>query len=103
MVEAHRRRRSSPETITNSPIGDEPSVRSMSRRHRDKALHEMNAAVPSDSTDDVRIENDCSSELESSRTSASNSGSFVKNLRMGFRILERAQREDSSHIYIARV
>jgi hypothetical protein len=44
-----------------------------------------------------------SSELELSRTSVSNSRSFRSNLRVGFQILKRARREDSSHIYNARV
>jgi hypothetical protein len=34
------------EPSTNSPIGDEPSVGSMNRRHRDEALDETNAVVP---------------------------------------------------------
>jgi hypothetical protein len=71
----------------------------MNRRHRDEALDEMNAAVPSDSIDDTRIESNCSLKLEPSRNSASNSGSFGSILRVGFRILGRARREDSSHIY----
>jgi hypothetical protein len=58
------------------------------------------------STDDAWIKCNCSLELlskmEPSQTSASNFGSFPSNLRMGFRILERARREDSSHIYIAK-
>jgi hypothetical protein len=88
MVEAHWRRRSSPEPSTNSSIGDETSVGSTNRRLWDEALDETNAAVPSDSADDARIESNCSpkllSELEPSRTSASNSGSFGSNLGMGF-------------------
>jgi hypothetical protein len=93
----------SPETMTNSPIEDEPSVGSTKRRHLDKALDETNAAVPSDSADDARIESNCSSELSSelepSRTSASNYGSFRSKLGKGFRNSERARWEDSNHIY----
>jgi hypothetical protein len=103
MVEAHRRRRSSPKSSTNSLIGDEPSVGSMNRKHWDEALNEMNTAVPSDSVDDAQIESNCLLELEQFRTSASNSENFGSNLRMGFRILERARREDSIYIYISRV
>jgi hypothetical protein len=73
MVEAHRRRRSLPEPSTNSPIGDESSVESKNRRQRDEALDETNAVLPSDSTDDARIESNCSPvlspELDPSRTS----------------------------------
>jgi hypothetical protein len=75
----------------------------MNRRHRDEALDETNAVVPSDSADDTRIESNCSLELsaklEPFRTSVSNSWSFGSNLMVGFQILERARREDSSHIY----
>jgi hypothetical protein len=53
MVEPHRRRRPSPEPSTNSSIGDELSIRSANRWHRDKALDETNATVPSDSADDA--------------------------------------------------
>jgi hypothetical protein len=105
MVEANRRRRSSLQPSTNSPIWNEPSVGSTNRRQR--ALDKTTVAVPSDFADDARIKSNCSSKLsptlEPSRTSASNSGSFRSNLRVGFRILERARREDSSHIYTARV
>jgi hypothetical protein len=66
MVEAHRRRRLSLEPSTKSSIRDEPSVGSTNRRQRHEALDETNAAVPSDSTDDARIESNCSPELEPS-------------------------------------
>jgi hypothetical protein len=54
----------SPEPSTKSSIGDESSVGSTNRRHWDEALDETNAVVPSDSTDDARIESNCSPELE---------------------------------------
>jgi hypothetical protein len=63
MVEAHPRRRPSPEPSTKSLIGDEPSVGSTNRRHRDEALDVTNAVVPSDSADNAQIESTCSSEL----------------------------------------
>jgi hypothetical protein len=67
----------SPETRRKSLISIELEAQSMKRKHPNKALDETNAAVPSDSVDDARIENNCSSELsselESLRTSASNS------------------------------
>jgi hypothetical protein len=101
------RRRPSPELRGNLLIGKEPSAGSTNRRHRDEAPDKTNTTVPSDSADDVQIESNCSPELlaklEPSRTSASNSGSFRSNLRVGFRILEMVRREDSSHKYIARV
>jgi hypothetical protein len=84
MVEAHRRRRSSPELSTNSPIEDETLVRSINRRYRDEVLDETNAAVLSDSVDEARIESNCSPELEPCRTTANNSGTFASNLRMEF-------------------
>jgi hypothetical protein len=56
MVEAHRRRGSSPEPSKNSPTGDEPSVGLTNQRHRDEALDETSAAVPSDCADNTRIE-----------------------------------------------
>jgi hypothetical protein len=65
-VEAHWRRRLSLEPSTKSSIRDEPSAGSMNRRHRDEALDETNATVPTDSTDDARIESNCSLELEPS-------------------------------------
>jgi hypothetical protein len=63
MVEAHRRRRPSPEWSTKSSIWDESSVGSTNRRHRDEAIDETNAAVPSNSTDDTRIKSNYSPEL----------------------------------------
>jgi hypothetical protein len=42
-----------PESRGKTSIRDEPSVRLTNRKHRDKALNEKNAAVPSDSTDDA--------------------------------------------------
>jgi hypothetical protein len=67
---------------------DEPSIGSTNQKHWDEALDEMNAVVPSDSTDDARIESNCSPEmspeLEPSRTSASNPGSCGSKLGKGF-------------------
>jgi hypothetical protein len=63
MVEAHRRRRPSPGPSTKSSIMDEPSVGSSNRRHQDEVVDETNAAVPSDSTEDERIESKCSTKL----------------------------------------
>jgi hypothetical protein len=98
MVEAHRRRRSSPEPNTNLSIEDEPSVGSTKRRHQDEALDKMNAAVPSSSNDDARIKSNCSPELSSkldpSRNSASNSEIFRSNFRKG------STRGFPSYIYI---
>jgi hypothetical protein len=95
----------SPETRTKSPIDNEPSVGSTNQRHQDEALDETNTMVPLDSADDAWIESNCSSELsqelEPTRTSASNSGSFRSKLGKWFRNSERAQREDSNHLYIA--
>jgi hypothetical protein len=54
----------------------------MNRKHRDEALDETNAAVPSDSADDARIESNYSPELELFRTSAINSG--VSDLDWGW-------------------
>jgi hypothetical protein len=42
----------SPE-LRKTSIEDEPSVRSMNRKHRNEALDEANIAVPSDSADDA--------------------------------------------------
>jgi hypothetical protein len=53
---AHHRRGPSRESRTNSLIEDEQSVELMNRRPRDESLDETNAAVPSDSVDDSRIE-----------------------------------------------
>jgi hypothetical protein len=63
MVDAHRRRRPSPEPSTKSLIGDEPSVGSTNRRHRDEAFAETNASVPSDFADDAWIESICLAKL----------------------------------------
>jgi hypothetical protein len=82
-------KKTSPEPKSKTPICDEPSVGSMNRSHRDKALDETNEATPSDSTYNVRIEINCSpklsQELEPSRTSVSNFGSFGSRLGIGFR------------------
>jgi hypothetical protein len=100
MVESSQEKTTSLELVTNSPIDDEPSVGSTNRKHRDEALDKTNAAVPSESSDDAQIKSNCSPELELSRTSASNFGSFRSKLGKGFRNSERARREDFSHIYI---
>jgi hypothetical protein len=100
MVEGSQEKTTSLEPVTNSSIDDKPSVRSTNRKHRDEALDKTNAAVPSESSDDAQIKSNCSPELELSRTSASNFGSFRSKLGKGFRNSERARREDFSHIYI---
>jgi hypothetical protein len=74
----------SPEPRTISPIHGDPEVGSTNWKHRDEALDETNAAVPSDSADDARIKSNCSPELKHLRTSASDSRSFRSNLRVGF-------------------
>jgi hypothetical protein len=94
----------SPEQRGKTPIGDESSVRSMNRKHRDKALNYTNASVHSNSTDDARIKSSFSSELslelELSQTLTGNSGSFESRLGVGFQNSKRVQREDYSPIYI---
>jgi hypothetical protein len=60
---AHRRKRSSLESRRKLSIGDERTVGSTNRRHRDEALDDMDVAVPSDSSNDARIECNCSPEL----------------------------------------
>jgi hypothetical protein len=90
MVEGSPEKTTSPEPRTISLIRDELSVGSTNRRHRDEALDETNKAVPSDSAYDARIESNYSPELEPSRTSANNSGSFGPKLGKGFRNSERA-------------
>jgi hypothetical protein len=82
---------------------DEPSTGSTNRRHQDEDLDMTNAAVPSDSANDARIESNYSPELSQElelRRASRNCGS---KLGRWFRNLERARRESSSHIYIARV
>jgi hypothetical protein len=71
----------------------------MNQKH-DKALDETNTVVPSNSADDARIKSNCLSELESSRTLASNSGSFGSKLGKEFRNSESARREDSSRVML---
>jgi hypothetical protein len=79
MEEAHRGRRPSPEPRENPPIAGNSGIQSTNRTRCNEAHDETNAAVPSDSTDDARIESNCSPELtpelEPPRTSASNTGS----------------------------
>jgi hypothetical protein len=88
MVEGSPEKTTSPVPRTISLIEDEPLVGSTNRRHRDEALDDSNVAVPSDSTNDTQIKSNClpelSPELEPSRTSASNFGSFGSRLGMGF-------------------
>jgi hypothetical protein len=100
--QAHRRRRPR-RSREKTSIGDEPSIGSMNRRHRDEALNEMNAAVPSDFVDDARIKVIAHRSWNHLRTSTSDFGSFESRLGVGFRNSERVKREDSSHIYIVRV
>jgi hypothetical protein len=80
-------------------IDGEPEVQSTNQKYQDETLNETNAAVPTDSANDVRIKSNCSSEssteLKPSRTSTSNSG----------RILERVSKFGKGstrifHIYI---
>jgi hypothetical protein len=93
MVEAHRRRRPSSEPSKKSSIGDEMLIESMNRRHWDKALDKRNVAVPSDFTDDARIENNCLSELslelEPPPNFASDCRSFGSNLGGGVSNFEK--------------
>jgi hypothetical protein len=93
MVEAHRRRRPSSEPSKKSSIGDETLIESMNRRHWDKALDKRNVAVPSDFTDDARIENNCLSELslelEPPPNFASDCRSFGSNLGGGVSNFEK--------------
>jgi hypothetical protein len=71
------------------------------------SFDKTNAVVPSESANNARIESNCSPEwspeLELSWTSASNCGSCGSKLEKRFWNLERARRQDSNHIYIARV
>jgi hypothetical protein len=46
MVEAHRRRRSSPEPRGNSLIDCKTKVGSLNQKHRDEALDRAHAAIP---------------------------------------------------------
>jgi hypothetical protein len=82
MMEAHRRRRPSPEPSTKLSIGDAPLIRSTNRRHQDESLNETNAAVPSDSTDDARIESNCSPELSLELEPAPNFGEGFQEFRI---------------------
>jgi hypothetical protein len=101
--EAHRRRQSSLEPRRKSLIGGEPTVGSTNQKQRDEALDETDAAIPSDSGNDARIENNCSPELslelEPPRTSTSNSGNCGSKLRKRFQDLERVRR-DVPAIYV---
>jgi hypothetical protein len=72
---SHRGRRPSPEPRGNSSIAGDSRIQSMSRTRCDEALDETNAAVPSDSANDVRIGSNCSLELGPPQTSSSNTGS----------------------------
>jgi hypothetical protein len=71
-------KKTSPEPWTISPIHGDPEVGSTNWKHRDEALDETNAAVPSDSADDARIKSNCSPELETPQN-------FVERFR-GFQI-----------------
>jgi hypothetical protein len=107
MEVSHRGRRPSPEPRRNQSIAGDSGVRSTNRTHPDEALDETNAAVPSDSANNARIESNClaefSPELEPLRTVASNTGSWGSNLEEPFRVLERARRGEARHVYISRV
>jgi hypothetical protein len=87
MVEGSPEKKPLLEPRRKTPIGDEPSVGSTNRRHRDDALDETSAVVPLDSTDDAQIESNYSPQLEPSRTSVSNFGSFGSKLGKGFQNL----------------
>jgi hypothetical protein len=65
MEEVPRGRRPSPEPRGNLSIAGDSGVQSMNRTRPDEALDEMNAVVPSYSTDDAQIESNCSPELSS--------------------------------------
>jgi hypothetical protein len=95
-------KRPSPEPRTNPSIDADLEVRLTNRKNRDEALDET-AALPLDVVGDQHIESNCSSkfspELESPQTSTNNSRRWRMNLRKLFGVLERARREDSSHIY----
>jgi hypothetical protein len=61
-------------------------IGSMNRRHRDEALDETNAAVPSDYANDAYIESNCLTELEPSRTSRAIPGFMDRIYGNSFRI-----------------
>jgi hypothetical protein len=61
--ESSSENKTSPEPREKMSFCDEPTIRSTNQRHRDKALDEMDAVVPLDSTDDTLIESNCSPEL----------------------------------------
>jgi hypothetical protein len=86
--ESSPEKKTSPEPRRKTPIDHESSIGLMNQRHQDDALDKINVEVPSDSTDDARIENNSSSELspelEPSRTSASNSRNCGSNLGKRF-------------------
>jgi hypothetical protein len=92
---SHRRRGFSLEPRRNPSIDGEPKVGPMNRKHRDEALDKTNAAVLSNFANDAQIESNCSPELETPRTSASNSRNYGLNLGKWFLDLERARREGS--------
>jgi hypothetical protein len=75
---------------TNSPIDGDSEVRSVNRTHQDEALDKTNTAVSSDFTEDTWIGSNCSPDLESLQTSASNSGRWGTNLGKPFCDSERA-------------
>jgi hypothetical protein len=107
MMEAHRRRRPSPEPSTKSSIGDEPLVGSTNRRHRDEVSTRRTQRhlriLSTTHISKVISRWSCHRSWNHLQTSASDLGSFGSNLRVGFQILKRDQREDLSHIHIARV
>jgi hypothetical protein len=61
---SYRRRTPSLEPRRNPLIYGEPEVGSTNRKHRDKALDEMNTTVLSNFANDAHIETNCSPELE---------------------------------------
>jgi hypothetical protein len=61
--ESSPEKKTSPEPGRKSPIGDKQTTGSTNQKHRDEALDETNAAVPSDSANDTWIKSNCSLEL----------------------------------------
>jgi hypothetical protein len=81
-------RKGSPEKKTSSEprrqtlIGDETSVESMNRKHQDEPLCETNTTVHSDSTDDARIEINCSPEFVIGVGTVPNFGEQIQEFRI---------------------
>jgi hypothetical protein len=82
ILQDHRRRRPSSEPSTKSSIGDEPLVGSTNRRHRDEALDNTNAVIPSDSDNDARIKSNCSPEVSPKLEPPPNFGERFRQFRI---------------------